>query len=35
VSEHLPRVALQVCTLAMLLFVVRVHQRAQREPSTC
>lgn len=35
VSEHLPRVALQVCTLAMLLFVVRIHQRAQREPSTC
>ena len=29
-ADHLPRIALQLCTLAMLLFVVRVHQRANQ-----
>lgn len=29
----LPRIALQLCTIAMLFFVVRVWQRAEREPS--
>jgi hypothetical protein len=31
-DADLPRVALQVCSLAMLWFVVRLRQRAEREP---
>jgi hypothetical protein len=32
-SHDLPRVALQICTLGMLWFVIEVHSRAAREPA--